>query len=430
MPPFLLRFWVLVKRVVKSTWMVPVLCVAAALLYAGVVALDAALGSTSPAWELAGELAAGLPLLALLLLVIWLVGSMFLKQTNGKRGLRVLFAFLGGGAALVIGAVTTIFLAFADIDHRADGWRVPEGVALEVPQKFWVEDTAPDIVKRIVGRSNNDRFGVGTHVPAEGDFPLRAAHLELLASQHPDLLGELYRRALCLSKTELLYGEAWASSGEMGEYSYRCNACLQRKGENGFEESLFSKDFVYTHPLANGWELRFLVDRITQPNQAKDRPEAIERLKGCVMKRMDEKFAQLEAAPTRETVDAIFPLPVRPSICLGQDGQPGIYKLSLFLPKDARDDGHYEIRAFEYESGKQLSLDNRADYLQFVGEPDDRIVTSELLDCRVITVNHFMVYTGNWNQYYGSRWEIWFVPYQGDPVKLSSQNFLMQGWMR
>lgn len=91
-------------------------------------------GSTSPAWELAGELAAGLPLLALLLLVIWLVGSMFLKQTNGKRGLRVLFAFLGGGAALVIGAVTTIFLAFADIDHRADGWRVPEGVALEVPQ--------------------------------------------------------------------------------------------------------------------------------------------------------------------------------------------------------------------------------------------------------------------------------------------------------
>ncbi|MDO4220515.1 MAG: hypothetical protein Q4C88_00140 [Akkermansia sp.] len=430
MPPFLLRFWVLVKRVVKSTWMVPVLCVAAALLYAGVVALDAALGSTSPAWELAGELAAGLSLLALLLLVIWLVGSMFLKQTNGKRGLRVLFAFLGGGAALVIGAVTTTFLAFADIDHRADGWRVPEGVALEVPQQFWVEDTAPDIVKRIVGRSSNECSGEFSHIPAEGDFPLSAAHLEQLANQHPDLLGELCQRASCLAKTELLCQEAWATSGVMGEYSYRCCACLQRKGENDLKEYHYSKDFTHTHPLANGWEIRLLVDRITEPSEAKDRPEAVERLEGYAMQRLDEQFAQLAAAPTRETVDALVPLPARPSICLGQDGQPGIYKLSLFLPKDARDDGHYEIRAFEYESGKQLSLDNRADYLQFVGEPDDRIVTSELLDCRVITVNHFMVYTGNWGQFYGSRWDVWFVPDKGDPVMLSSQNFLMQGWMR
>lgn len=430
MPPFLLRFWVLVTRVVKSTWMVPVLCVAAALVYAAVIGPYAALRSASHAWALLGEVAGALALLSFALLLVWLVGSMFLKQTFGQRGLRVLFSLLGGGTALVIVVGVSLLEAFADNDHAADHWRVPEGVALEVPQKFWVEDTAPDIVKRIVGRSNNDCIGEVTHVPAEGDFPLRAAHLEMLASQHPDLLGELYSRATCLSQTDIFYEDAWDSSNDMGEYSYRCCACLQRKGQNALEEYGFTKDFVYTHPLANGWELRFLVHRFTQPNKAKDRPEAIERLKGCVMQRLDENFVQLAAAPTRETVDAIFPLPARPSICLGQDGQPGIYKLSLFLPKDARDDGHYEIRAFEYESGKQLSLDNRADYLQFVGEPDDRIVTSELLDCRVITVNHFMVYTGNWNQYYGSRWEIWFVPYQGDPVKLSSQNFLMQGWMR
>lgn len=430
MSPFLSRIWSLAKRAVRSTWQVPAFCTGAALLHAAVVIPYSVLRSASHAWALLGELAAALATLSLLLLALWLIGSMFLKQTLGQRALRVLFSVLGGGAALFIVVCSSLLGMFADNDHRADNWRVPEGVALEVPQQFWVEDTAPDIVKRIVGRSSNECSGEFSHIPAEGDFPLRAAHLEQLANQHPDLLGELCQRASCLAKTELLCQEAWAPSGVMGEYSYRCCACLQRKGENDLKEYHYSKDFTHTHPLANGWEIRLLVDRITEPSEAKDRPEAVERLEGYAMQRLDEQFAQLAAAPTRETVDAIFPLPARPSICLGQDGQPGIYKLSLFLPKDARDDGHYEIRAFEYESGKQLSLDNRADYLRFVGEPDDRIVTSELLDCRVITVNHFMVYTGNWNQYYGSRWEIWFVPYQGDPVKLSSQNFLMQGWMR
>lgn len=109
MPPFLLRFWVLVKRVVKSTWMVPVLCVAAALLYAAVIGPHAALRSASHAWALLGEVAAALALLSFALLLVWLVGSMFLKQTFGQRGLRVLFSLLGGGTALVIVVGVSLF---------------------------------------------------------------------------------------------------------------------------------------------------------------------------------------------------------------------------------------------------------------------------------------------------------------------------------
>ena len=430
MPPFLSRIWALLKRVVKSTWMVPVLCVAAAVLYAAFVVLYAELGSDSRAWDLLGEVVAGLSLLSFALLLGWLIGSMFLKQTFGQRGLRVLFSVLGGGAALVIVVGATFFEMMADPDHTADHWRVPEGVALEVPQNLWVEEDAPDIVKRIVGRDNNEQDARFSQMP-EGDFPRSAAHLEQLAREHPDMLNELFQRATSLGKTEFLMEEAWDTKAIMGEYSYNiCRAYLRKKGESGMEESHFTGDFTYTHPLGNGWELHMQAPRFTQPNEAKDRPQAIERLEGFAMQRLDERFAQLAASPTRETLNAILPLPASPCIFLCQGFQPGIYNLSLFLPKDARSDGHYEIRAFEYETGKKLSLDRKSDYLQFIGEPDDKIVSYELPDCRIITIKDFMVYTGNWGQYYGSLWELWFVPYKGEPTAICTQNFLMQGWMR
>lgn len=116
----------LVKRVVKSTWMVPVLCVAAALLYAAVIGPHAALRSASHAWALLGEVTAALALLSFALLLVWLVGSMFLKQTFWQRGLRVLFSLLGGGTALVIVVGVSLFeslvrtlLLLADVSGTA-----------------------------------------------------------------------------------------------------------------------------------------------------------------------------------------------------------------------------------------------------------------------------------------------------------------------
>lgn len=41
-----------------------------------------------------------------------------------------------------------------------------------------------------------------------------------------------------------------------------------------------------------------------------------------------------------------------------------------------------------------------------------------------------MVYTGDWEHYYGSRWQVWFVPEKGLREKICEQPFLMQGRMR
>lgn len=146
------RVWAVMKRVVCSTWMVPVFCVAVELLclVAGYW-IGAGTPRTTPVGSMVLEFTTTFALLAIAVVLLWFIGTCFLKQSWGRRGLRLLFTLLLGGASFVVLVLYVMMFAFINDDHMADNWEVPEGVALEVPADLYVEDDAPDIVKRLVG---------------------------------------------------------------------------------------------------------------------------------------------------------------------------------------------------------------------------------------------------------------------------------------
>ena len=421
------RIWQGIKWCFRSTWLVPVICLA----MVGQLVLPVLIFCGGPRTSLFGSWVLGISCFAAILAFplpgLWFIGSCFLKQTWGSRGLRLLWSVLCGGAACVIFACCGLALMFQNNDHAADDWTVPENVAFEVPENFWVEN-APDIVKRLAGKNNNSHAR-DVHPLPDGDFPKQAPHLALLAQEHPELLRELWQRAELLHNRELLKKEEDDPHGPQDAW-FRCRVYLS-PAEDASTPSEFwgyKEQQLTTMELGKGWQLRMATRCVMDKEQG--RAESDERLEGYTLQQLDAAFAALAANPTRETLDAMLPLPPPPHLHLSQGLQPGIYNITLLLPKDARTDGHYELRAYEYNTGEELSLDREAGDISLTQAKESRQRVWELDSLRAWTKTDFTVYTGDWGQYYGSRWELWFVPNEGKREQVSEQLFLMQGWMR
>ena len=416
------RLGSLMKRVLTGTWQIPLLCLGAGLSLVIAVICFCGVPNTSLLGHYVLEITYSSTLLSLPLLLLWLVCTFFFLKKN--HALRILFSLLAGGADFVILLGAGFVFLFQNDDHAADNWRVPEGVLLEVPYNFWVEDEAPEIVKQLTGKKNNTSWLSVEPLP-DGDFPRRAEHLERLAQEHPELLRELYRRAEILGRYDFIFTEEDDEGGDTHPW-IRCRLQLRGEGTtirstDDITPGISHPLAVYKHDLGNGWSLSLIVKTVFTHDK-ESTTESMERIEGYTMQQFDAAFAALAATPTRETLDTLLPLPPSPSLRLVQGSQPGIYELSFFLPQDARTDGRYKIRAYEYESGEELSLDRQADL-----NPADALV---LQGAKVLRNTHFMVYTGNWGQYYGSCWQVWFIPNKGEREKVCEQLFLMQGWMR
>lgn len=427
MKSILARVWSGIKWAFRSTWFVPLLCLA----LVGQWALMVAIFCGEPGTSLFGSWVLGISgisaILGLPLLGLWFISSCFLKQSWAARGLRLLCAVLSGWLSFGILTFCVLTMMFQDRDHTADYWRVPEGIPFEVPEKFWVDDKAPALVKQLARKEEDaSPYNFKTVEPLpDGDFPRRAEHLERLAQEHPELLRAAYRRAEILGKNNFIFSEEDDVGNESRPW-IRC--CLQLHGPGTTIRATHDATLgishrldAYRHDLGNGWYLSLTVEDVAHLDK-KSTKESVERLEGYTMQRFDAAFAALAAAPTAETLDALLPLPSPPRLLLVQGFQPGMYDLSLFLPQDARTDGHYEIRAYEYESGEELSIDNQAKL-----NPTEAV---SVQGTKVLTKHDFMVYTGDWGQYYGSRWQVWFVPNKGEREMVCEQLFLMQGWMR
>lgn len=422
------RIWQGVKWSFRSTWLVPVLCLA----LVGQLVLPVLIFCGGPRTSILGSWVLGISSLAAVLALplpgLWFIGSCFLKQTWGSRGLRLLWSVLCGGAACVIFACCGLALMFQNNDHAADDWTVPEGVAFDVPENLWVVEIAPDIVKRLAGKNDNSHSR-DVHPLPDGDFPKQAPHLALLAQEHPELLRELWQRAELLHNRELLKKEEDDPHGPQDAW-YRCLAYLTPAEDASTPSELwgYEEQQLSTVELGKGWLLRMVTRCVMDREQG--RAESDERLEGYTLQQLDAAFAALAANPTRETLDVMLPLPPPPHLHLSQGFQPGIYDITLLLPKDARTDGHYELRAYEYNTGEELSLDREARDISLTQAKESRQRVWELDALRAWTKTDFTVYTGDWGQYYGSRWEVWFVPNEGEREKVCEQLFLMQGWMR
>lgn len=417
------------RSLASSTWMAPLLCLAVGYACYKIPASwqvnDVAPGTGRYAALLLLSIVAVFSFLLLLSCVVY---GCRRPQGRGKRVCRLLWAAGAGVPCLVWALAMPYSVVCATEAHVADDWRVPEGVPFVVPASFALTDTASETARRLVREQSLGEVVVWTN--PEGEMPTKAEHAEALARQHPELLRELWLRSLMLDNqnsvtakamdvkhllkdsTVLLHPEGLAAgyvleANQRGELT---TAALASQ-EGRVTGDVHAYPVSASEKLGGGWQLSFLTREGFQPS----RDEALEAL---ARYRIDKRLSELAADPSLATLDRLLPVTPCPGLRLRQTSLG--YHLTLCLPKDARTDGHYTIRAFEYESGTLLRLDDRARTIR----PADM---TALAAHRLRFFDSFEVRTGRYGQFYGSRWQIVFIPDEGPEEVLSEQLFLMTG---
>lgn len=421
------------RSLVRSTWMAPLLC----------PVLSAACMKISAPWRVE-DLAPGtwgyaalilvslVAVLSFLLLLLCTVCGYRLSQGRGERVWRLIVAAVAGVLCLTEAVAAVVSVSAVTEAHVADAWRVPEGVSFDVPDGLSADAEAPAAVKRLFDAAPAPEISSGP-IP-EGEPPARAAHAEMLAQQHPELLRELWWRSLMLRNKKYITAKAMQVQDPktlngivdatvlLHPAALDAERLLARLGDItsaalALEEGRVTDDgrplfpVTLTEEVGKGWQLSYAVTENFRPCRHAG-VEALARY------RMDCLLAELATAPTVATLDRLLPVQPCPGLLL-RDEAIG-YGLTLCLPKDIRTDGHYDIRAYEYETGTPLKLDERARGIR----PTD---LRELSAHRLLRFEHFELRTGRRHQYYGSRWQIIFVPDKGQEEVLSEQLFLLQG---
>lgn len=104
--------------------------------------------------------------------------------------------------------------------------------------------------------------------------------------------------------------------------------------------------------------------------------------------------------------------------------QPGIYKYDIYLNQIEK--GKVYLKVYEITQNQILSeedIENKSSINVY--NPTPELKRYQLKD-------DFTVYEGNWDQFYGSRIEVWFRSNSKNRTerKLMSKNYIIQGWER
>lgn len=110
----------------------------------------------------------------------------------------------------------------------------------------------------------------------------------------------------------------------------------------------------------------------------------------------------------------------QPDIVLYNGFQGGIYDADIWC--NPGEPGLLYLKAFEITRETRLS-ERRMPKVKAGYSSDPSEMFLKEID--------FTIYEGNWGQYYGARFEVWFKPDSGQPDrKLLEKNFKIEGWMR
>ncbi len=104
--------------------------------------------------------------------------------------------------------------------------------------------------------------------------------------------------------------------------------------------------------------------------------------------------------------------------------QPGIYKYDIYLNQIEK--GKVYLKVYEITQNQILSEEDIENSSSIdVYNPTPELKKFKLKD-------DFTVYEGNWDQFYGSRIEVWFKPNSMNRPerKLLTKNYIIQGWQR
>lgn len=101
--------------------------------------------------------------------------------------------------------------------------------------------------------------------------------------------------------------------------------------------------------------------------------------------------------------------------------QGGIYHYAFYWP--ALSDGEIYLRCFEATKDTELSASRL--------KPRTTVrVFGHNEFGQVVPPTEFIIYEGDWEDYYAVRVEVWHKPTGGEPHKLMEKIYRMEGWMR
>jgi len=200
-----------------------------------------------------------------------------------------------------------------------------------------------------------------------------------------------------------LDGRSWYSSIKMNKTKF--------SGSKGVYESVSA--------YSNG---EVVLD-IFEQNKTSGRP-----MTAMTLKLLEKEFHALHLLISEDPKQWVKAVPAdtnirkdaQPDIILYNGFQGGIYDADIWC--NPGEPGLLYLKAFEITQGTPLSEDRMPNAKAgYSGDPNEMFLREM----------GFTIYEGNWGQYYGARFEVWFKP-DSDQLdrKLFEKNFKIEGWQR
>jgi len=382
--------------------------------------------------------------------LLWFLGlsirSFFQKRTS--RGLGALGLFLLLGAALLCAVVVSFFRGMIESeDGFANGLKLPEGVVLATPDEPKEMSNRPgssadafqSAIRKSLERPGADQATVTFHLPSLGR--LRKDHAALLdryLAAHPgwrvyEEEGHRFatRRWMNGSEWQIsLHGYYSNFDADGPSFQSRTTLGLSGKawgqrGQRIASDVLTPVDVSRRNSL---WESHVIIpveDLLVELFEQSDARER--RVSMAAAAELEREFQALLAAPDWVHARSLLPagsiLKGTASVELTKSFQGGIYNARIRCNPGAS--GRIYLKAFEITHNDRLSEDRLQnatnEWVGWSNEPAEQFLSE----------THFTIYEGDWGQYYGARFEVWFEPddHSGER-KLLERNFLIDGWMR
>lgn len=382
---------------------------------------------------------------AILWFLVLAIGRFLKKRIAGG------FAALAGLVLSFISIVPVVLVGFMmddSGDDFADGLKLPENLELTLPEKNRpFEDATGDPA---------DTFQVAIRaalaVPGSDDASLNVSvpSLEKLRKDHPELLDRYLachpgwrvyeKRGSRFATRRWMVGDRWQMSlhGYYSSFGEDDGSGFQTRTTIGFSGKPWGNAGQKIHPatskavtLERGNEMwqslvslsagDLVIEQFEQSG-AKER-----RISRAAFSELEREFAPLAAQPTWEAARSLLPAGAvirgKSSLALSDSFQGGIYNAQVRCNPMAR--GRIYLKAFEITRNFPLSVDRlKTETTEWVGWSDDP-------EEQFLSETHFTIYEGDWEQYYGARFEVWFKPEGGGVErKLLERDFKIEGWMR
>jgi len=419
------------------------------LLMPLLISLSALFGSAAvaliPIWLAAiFALVFGLGLLFFLVSAIrWFI------QKKVKRGLAALGCLLCCLLALVPAGMAMFFgsMLAEDLDNFANELTLPENVVLLDPTSQPPHPSEPDWTEP-------DSFQAALIATLETTGTSDAAFLPsipalgILHRDYPELLNwylsaspawwrhqmdgkEFATRRWLLKEEWQTRNHGYFSSFHPPEsQNYQTRTCIGLSGKtwswradpvpSGKELILPIKQGYKLKESYVVWQEQGVTVEIMEQAETEER-----RMSKAAVRELQVEFEALLKDPTLESARALLPTGAiirgEPSISLA--GGSGRY--TAVIRGNPGAPGNLYLKAYEITGKVPLSKSRlKQSSAEFIGWSDD---PDELFRASF----DFSIYEGDWNQYYGARFEVWFSPeHGGSDRKLMESNWKIDGWSR